>query len=192
MALSLVRILFDLHFSYLLAFLCVPTTLLVTAAPQPKCYLDDWCEVDGDLMQEAISLIPAAVSFPTTRQLRPDAYHVPAIFEASDKAQILVRILSMTGVTLDAETLMTHLWPSAKQQATQLLEDCVMDGWGFSGKIEPVIQWGSGLQRKTLKYRLDMTCEIDRAGMYSGPGIGVTTYSALGIGVSRVSGRGGI
>ena len=173
-----------MYFTSLLPLFYFSSTLFLTLAVQPTCYLDDYCDVNGAKMQEAISLIPVPVSFPTTHDLRPDAYHVPAIFEATDKAQILIRVLSITGVALNAETLMTHLWPSARQHALQMFNDCDMEVLGFSGKMTPTVRWWSGSQRHELKYRLDMTCEIDRMGMY--PELGVITYSASGVAVSRV------
>ena len=160
----------------------LPSLFIVTATYlAPKCYPHLWCDVDPERMQDAINLIPDTTSLPRSHFLAPSAYRTPAIFEVSEKAQILIRVLSATGVALDTETFVTHLWPDAKQRATQIFEDCEMSETGLSGREEPLLQWHSSSRSVQVKYRIDMTCEIDKESMYPGPGPGVTTYTIAGI-----------
>ena len=154
--------------------------LLVTANQQTICYSRDTCKINPQEMKEAIALIPDPASSAEGHHLDPSMYRSPAIFEASDNAQILVRVIGATGLELDAATLMRRLWPYAKQYAVRVFDACQMETSGQAGMVEPVLRWYDGRHIQQLEFRLQMTCHIDKAA-YAGPFPGVTTYTASGI-----------
>ena len=141
------------------------------------CYPTLDCDIDTGGMKAAIELIPDPDTLLPTQQPDASAYHVPALFEDSDAAQILIRIGAASGIVLDGDGLMTHLWPHAKHQALELYHECNMDTTpvsGMSGRRYATLQW-HGPPVRRLEFQIDMTCMIDARSMR-----GVTTYMASG------------
>ena len=102
----------------LIPLLIATPFILVAAEQQAMCYPVIICDIDPVKMREAISLIPdPPLLAQESPRLDSGAYCVPAIFEASAAAQILVRVTTAFGLELDANALMTYLWPQAKQAA---------------------------------------------------------------------------
>ena len=170
--------LISMRYVALFSSLAMTTFLLATARLVPECYPHDRCQVDAVKMREAIDLIPKLDPFASEWFLGPNAYRTPAVFEASNRAQILVQVLTADGLAVNTETLMTHVWPNARYYALRTFEDCEMSTYGLSGRIEPVIRGNNGPQYQQLEFRLDMTCELRK-------GPTTTTYTILGIEATR-------
>ena len=151
--------------------------MFVAADDHPPCYPVLDCDVDPIGMKAAIELIPDPYS--SSEASYPDAasYRVPALFEYNEDAQIIVRISAASGIVLDGEGLMEHLWPYAKAQALYLYRECNMDssaGGGLSARESAILEWdGPPVQR--LEFEVDMTCNIDKTRL------GATIYTASGI-----------
>ena len=150
----------------------------VTAENTATCYPVLDCDVDPEEMRAAIELIPDPAT--NTGNSHPDAesYRVPAIFEASPEAQILVRVIASSGIVLDGDGLMTHLWPHAKELALYVYKECNMDSSnvsGLSGLQIATLQW-DGPPARQLEFQVDLTCDIDKTSH-----LGVTTYTTSGI-----------
>ena len=165
-------------YTLFLVLLYINLSLFVAADDSSTCYPVLDCDIDPEGMKAAIELIPDPGAHPQNHYPDPEAYHVPALFEDSENAQILVRITSSSGIVLDGDGLMTHLWPHAKRQALELYDECNMETSllsGISGRQLAALEWNSSPARK-LEFQIDMTCEIDKT-----TSLGVTTYTASGI-----------
>ena len=161
-------------YSLLLIFLSTLAFLLVAATPRGKCIVNGVCDPNPELMKAAIELIPDPGLLPQDRSFDAGAYRIPAIFETSvDKAQILVRVTMSRGLELTAETLMTKLWPHAKQMARDIYENC--GHRSLCGFDHTVVEWDEPKTQK-LGFQIEMACRLPKHMIP-----GVTTYTPTGV-----------
>ena len=164
----------------LLLFVSAFPSLVVAVEQDWLCIPRYSCDINPNQMLQAINLIP------TGSGSDPGAYRVPAIFEVSQNAQISVRVTSAAGLTLDGDTLMTHLWPHAQRTAMVLFDHCNMRSGECSGKTNPTLRWNDGRSSYQLGYEIQLDCNMDKSGLR-----GATTYTPSGIrsGLSIGAGR---
>ena len=148
-----------------------------------QCFPLFHCDLDPVAAHRAISLIPnpallpqeASSSSSSPAGLNPAIYRLPAIFEASPNAQVMVRLNKFKGLELTPQTFMTYLWPHASEVATRVLNKCTRQNPGLSGMSIPTLTW-PGPPFKELQFFLMVTCQLDKKNMP-----GVTTYTPSGV-----------
>ena len=170
-----------------IVFLHRSTLLLAMFDPSitdDQCFPLYHCDVDPFAARSALSLIPSPALLPqdsssssssSTAGQNPNAYRLPAVFEASPNAQIVVRLTKIKGLEFSPQTFTTYLWPHAREVANRVLTKCTRRNPGLSGSSMPTLTW-PGPPFKELQFIIFVTCQIDKSSMP-----GVTTYTLSGI-----------
>ena len=178
-----------MYFILLASILFLPfTSFGVSAMFNPhttddQCFASLTCNVDPAAARAAINLIPApplnpqddSSSSSSTTQQSQNAYRLPAIFEASPDAQIVVQLGKVRGFELTPQTLMTYVWPQAKSIASRVLEKCTKQNPGLSGASAPTLTW-SGPPGRELQISILVMCRFPTEQLR-----GVTRYTLSGV-----------
>ena len=188
-----------MYFLLLALLLLHRSTLLPVSAmfdsstTDDQCFPHYHCDVDPFAARAAVNLIPNPALLPqdsssssssSTAEHNPSIYRLPAVFEASRNAQVVVRLNKIKGLEISPQTFMTYLWPHAREVASRVLDKCTKQNPGLGGVSIPTLTW-PGPPFRELQFMVLITCQIDKSRMP-----GVTTYTLSGVQSGEMIGGG--